>query len=113
VRRDLTDLIARLRHEKQSICAYGAGAKATTLLAWCGFDADELEYVADLNSLKHGLFMPGTDLKIVAPDQIRQRRPNVVLILAWNFASEIMDQLAGYREGGGRFIIPLPELQVH
>ena len=112
VRRDLSDLIAELRHEEQTVCGYGAGAKATTLLAWCGFDAEQLEYVADLNTLKHGLFMPGTDLKIVPPDEIRQRQPNIVLILAWNFANEIMDQLADYRERGGRFIIPLPEPQV-
>lgn len=112
VRRDLTDLIVRLRQEEQSVCGYGAGAKATTLLAWCGFDAEQLEYVADLNTHKHGLFIPGTDLKIVPPDEIRQRQPNLVLILAWNFANEIMVQLEDHREAGGRFIIPLPEPQV-
>ena len=112
LRRELGNLIHMLRQEEQTLCGYGAAAKATTLLAWCGLDSPVLEYVADLNPRKHGLFMPGTDLKIVPPDEIRRRQPKVVLILAWNFAHEIMDQLADYHEGGGRFVIPLPEPQV-
>jgi nucleoside-diphosphate-sugar epimerase/SAM-dependent methyltransferase len=112
VRRDLTDLIAAVRQEKQTLCGYGAAAKATTLLAWCGLDTEQLEYVADLNVFKHGLYIAGTDLEVVAADRIRQTQPGMVLILAWNFADEIMDQLAAYRNAGGRFIIPLPEPQV-
>lgn len=112
VRRELGRLIATLREKGQTLCGYGAAAKATTLLAWCGLDADELGYVADLNPLKQGLFIPGTDLEIVPPEEIRRRRPDVVVILAWNFAVEIMDQFKDYSEGGGKFIIPLPEPRI-
>jgi SAM-dependent methyltransferase len=112
LRRDLRNLVGTLRGQGQTLCGYGAAAKATTLLALCDLDSGELGYIADLNPLKHGLFMPGTDLKIVEPDEIRRRHPDYVVILAWNFAEEIICQLADYRKAGGKFIIPIPDPKV-
>lgn len=112
VRNGLRRLIDSIRADGGRICAYGAAAKAATLLAWCGLDSDTLDFICDLNSHKHGRYMPGTDLLIKPPNAIIPARPSHVLILAWNFASEIIQQLDDYHQEGGRFIIPIPEPEI-
>ncbi|MEC7763664.1 MAG: class I SAM-dependent methyltransferase [Pseudomonadota bacterium] len=89
--------------------AYGAAGKATTQLAFCGLDKDRLGAVADLNPHKHGHYMPGTDLVIVSRDALMADAPDTILILAWNFADEIMRQLREEAGFEGRFIVPLPD----
>lgn len=89
--------------------AYAAAGKATTQLSFCGLDKDMLGVVADLNAHKHGHYMPGTDLAIVSRDALMQDAPDTILILAWNFADEIMRQLRDEAGFAGRFIIPLPD----
>jgi SAM-dependent methyltransferase len=88
--------------------AYAAAGKATTQPAFCGLDADRLHSVADLNTWKHGAYMPGTDLRIVSRAQLMADGPDTILILAWNFAEEIMRQLRDEMGFTGRFILPLP-----
>jgi SAM-dependent methyltransferase len=112
VRQDLVGLLATVRADGGCICGYGAAAKAATLLAWCGLDREDIGFVCDLNPVKHGQYMPGTDLQIMPPGAIIDARPSHVLILAWNFADEIMQQLDDYHRQGGRFIIPIPEPEV-
>jgi SAM-dependent methyltransferase len=109
---NLLNELERIAGQGLTVCAYAAAGKATTLLSWCGLDKAELNFVADLNPHKHGLFMPGTDLEIVSPDTLRERKPDYVVILAWNLAGEIMQQLSDYHTAGGHFIVPLPELRV-
>jgi hypothetical protein len=108
-RRALTGLLAGLMREGVSIAGYGAPAKATTLLNYCGIDAGDLPYTVDKSPLKCGLSMPGTHIPVLSVDTLLERQPAYVLILAWNFADEIMRQQSAYRGRGGRFIIPLPE----
>lgn len=111
-KKQLLELVSSLKRDGKSIWAYGAAAKANTLMTWCDLGSVELEAVADLNTRKHGLFMPGSDLKIRSPEELIGVQPDYVLILAWNFADEIMAQLSQYKDDGGRFIIPIPELKV-
>jgi SAM-dependent methyltransferase len=108
VRRELSALLRDLKASGKRIAGYGAAGKATTLLAWCGIDRSLLDYVADLNPYKHGKYMGGGRLPIVAVERIHEDQPDAVLILAWNFAGEIMRQLDDYRRAGGSFIIPIP-----
>ena len=106
---ELPKLIRELRASGASVAGYGAAAKATTMLAYCGLTSDDLDFIADLNPRKHGWVMPGGEFEITAPSTLLERKPDYVLILAWNFAKEIMEQQKAYSESGGRFIIPLPE----
>lgn len=111
-RRILEFLIAARRQGKQ-VVGYGAPGKGNTLLNYCGIRTDFLDYTVDRNPYKQGKFLPGTRIPILAPEKIRETRPDYVLILPWNLKDEIMDQLAYIREWGGRFVIPIPDVEVH
>jgi hypothetical protein len=80
-----------------------------TLLAHCGIGTDRLPYLVDKSPHKQGLLTPGHHIPIFAPDKLLQDQPDVVLVLAWNFAAEVVAQQAEYRRRGGRLLLPIPE----
>ncbi|MFQ5923839.1 MAG: methyltransferase domain-containing protein [Anaerolineales bacterium] len=111
-RQAILDLLADLKRRGQRIVGYGAAAKGSILLNTFGIDGDTLDYVVDRSTHKQGLYMPGTHLPICAPERLLEDKPDYVLMLAWNFADEILEQQAEYRKLGGQFIIPIPELRI-
>ncbi len=110
----LVQLIERLVLEGKTVVGYGAPAKGNTLLNYCGIDTRLLPYTVDKNPLKVGLYTPGTHIPVKDVSMLSDggAAPDYVLILAWNFADEIIEQQRGHRERGGKFILPVPWPQV-
>jgi len=96
----------------KTIIGYGAAAKGNTLLNYCGIRTDFLDYTCDRSPHKQGKFLPGTHIPIYSPDKIAETKPDYVLILPWNIKDEITQQLAYIREWGGKFVVPIPEVEV-
>ncbi len=104
----LRQMLEQLRADGKSVAAYGAPAKGNTLLNYCGIDTDLVPYTVDRSALKVGTLTPGMHLPVLPVETLLERQPDYVLILAWNFAEEIMRQQQAYRDAGGRFILPIP-----
>lgn len=111
-KRKLLDFLILAKREGKSVVGYGAPGKGNTLLNYCGIRTDFLEFTVDRSPYKQGKFLPGTHIPIRHPEKIREAKPDFVLILPWNLKKEIMGQLAYIREWGGKFVIPIPEVNV-
>lgn len=112
LRVDLRQLLDGVKEGGHSVAGYGAAAKAATLMAYCGIDGADLDYVCDLNQYKHGRYMGGNHIPVVPPSRLADDPPDYVLILAWNFADEIMAQNQQFTRTGGKFIVPVPHPRV-
>ena len=112
LRKDLVGLLAQLKSENKRVAVYGASAKGSTLLNFFGIGKDQIDYVVDRSTVKQGHFTPGTHLRIYDPDRLTEDQPDYCLLLTWNFADEILQQQKNYRDQGGKFIIPIPDVRV-
>jgi hypothetical protein len=108
-RQQLVAELRRLKAQGKRVAGYGAAAKGMSLLAFLGIGPDLLPYIVDKNPLKQGLYTPGHHIPVFGPEKLLDDQPDVVLILAWNFAREIIAQQGEYAAAGGRFLLPLPE----
>lgn len=109
---DLRELLASLKAEGKTIAGYGAPAKGNTLLNFFQIGPETLDFLVDRNPLKQGMLSPGMRIPIYDPAVIAERKPDYLLVLAWNFFDEIRSQLADYESAGGKFILPLPSPHV-
>jgi SAM-dependent methyltransferase len=111
---ELRDLIDLERRDGSRIAGFGAPAKATTLMYQFGLGAKELDYIIDDSPLKQGLYSPGRFVPVVDSSVLAdpERRPDYLVILAWNFAPSIIAKNQAYQAAGGKFIVPIPELQI-
>ena len=112
VKDDFLAYLLQARREGKRVAAYGAAAKGSTLLNYCGVKPDLLPFVVDASPHKQGKYLPGSRVPIVAEDRLRAEKPDYVVILPWNLKNEIEQQLAYIRGWGGRFVTAVPELHV-
>ncbi len=112
-KRKILEFLIGAKREGKTIAGYGAPGKGNTLLNYCSIRTDFLDYTCDRNPYKHGRYLPGTHIPIFPPEKIAETQPDYVFILPWNLKNEIMSQLAYIREWGGKFVVPIPEVQVY
>lgn len=108
-REDLIDTLRNIRRSGDCVCAVSAPAKGMTLLNYCGIGRQLLDFVTEKAPLKIGLFTPGTHIPVVADEELIKWQPDYALLLAWNFATEIIENLHEFR---GRFLIPIPQVTI-
>ncbi len=109
----LVRLLMDLNWSGEKVAAYGAaGGMATTLLSFAGIDGELIDFAVDTNSFKHGKYTSGSHILISPTDRLLEEMPGYVLLLAWNYADEVLEQQAEYRRRGGKFIIPVPEVRI-
>lgn len=109
VKKKLTQIIFDLKKKGKKIAAYGASAKATTLLQYCNIGPDVIDYITDSAQSKQGKFTPGTHIPIVPPEVLKKKKVDYIIITAWNYASNIIEKEKWFKDSGGKFIIPIPE----
>ncbi len=107
-----TEFCDNVKNEGKTIVGYGAPAKANTFLNCCRIKQDIFEYVVDLSPHKQGLYLPGSHIHIKSPDEIKKSKPDYVVIFPWNLKEEIMSQIQYIKNWGGKFVIPIPKLQI-
>jgi novobiocin biosynthesis protein NovU/D-mycarose 3-C-methyltransferase len=105
----LTELVKGLVADGKSVAGYGAPAKGNTLLNVCGLGLGELRFCCDTTAFKQGKVLPGTHIPVRAPDYAKNHVPDYYLLLAWNYADEILSKERAFLENGGRFIVPNPK----
>jgi SAM-dependent methyltransferase len=112
LRTQITDQLHALKKDGKSIAGFGAPAKATTLMYYFGLNGEVIDFIADDSPLKQGLYTPGLHIPVLPADEIYVRQPDYLVLLAWNFAKPIINNHQKYSNGGGHFIIPIPELKI-
>ncbi len=111
-RDDLVWMLRSLKREGKRIAGVSAPAKGMTLLNYCNIGKDILDFVTEKSTLKIGRFTPGAHIPVMSDSELLEQKTDYALLLAWNFADEIIENLAEFREAGGKFIIPIPEPRI-
>lgn len=112
IRHELVQLLWRLKLKNKRIIGYGASAKGNIILNYCRIGPETLDFIVDSISYKQGKYTPGMHIPIFPEDKINQEMPDYTLLLAWNFADEIIEKQKKYQERGGKFILSVPEVKI-
>lgn len=113
IKRDILEVLIKVKNKNKSIAGYGAHAEANTFLNYCGIGSDFLDYTVDRNPTKQGKFLAGTHIPIFHPDKITETKPNYILVLPWNIKMEIMEQMSFVGEWKGTFIVSIPRVTLY
>lgn len=111
-RKNLTDLIGALVDDGKRIIGYGASTKGNVLLQFCGLTSKQIPFIAEVNEDKFGSFTPGTHIPIISEVEAKAMKPDYFLVLPWHFKDNILAREKDYLAQGGKFIFPLPEIEI-
>ena len=111
-RKNLKELIIALVNDGKKVFGYGASTKGNVLLQFCGFTENEIPYIAEVNTEKYGAYTPGTKIKIISEEEAKRLKPDYFLVLPWHFKHNILEREKEYLNQGGKFIFPLPEIEI-
>jgi len=111
-RNNLRDLIKSLVEDGKKVFGYGASTKGNVLLQFCNLTKEDIPYIAEVNEDKFGSFTPGTGIKIISEKEAKEMSPDYFLVLPWHFKSSILEREKEYLENGGKFIFPLPDIEI-
>jgi hypothetical protein len=111
-RKSLTELINALAEDGKKVFGYGASTKGNVLLQFCGFTTKQIPYIAEVNEQKFGCFTPGTNIPIISEKEAHAMQPDYYLVLPWHFKNNILEREQAFLENGGKFIFPLPEIEI-
>jgi C-methyltransferase C-terminal domain len=106
------ELLNGLKRDGKRVLGYGASTKGNTLLQFYGLGPDTIEAIAERQPQKYGLYTAGSWIPIISEDEMRARDPDYLVVLPWHFMTEFLEREAAFLERGGRFVVPLPELQI-
>lgn len=112
VKLDLTDFLIQQKRAGKKVAAYGAAAKGNTLLNYCGIKNDLIDFVVDANPHKQNKYLPASHIPVVNEQYLKDKQPDFVIILPWNLKDEITAQLSYIKEWKGKFVVPIPALQI-
>ena len=110
-KRKLLKFLIEANEAGKKVVAYGAAAKGVTLMNYCGMGDDLVDYVVDKSPYKQSHFMPGVRIPIHGPEKIFETKPDYVMILPWNLRKEISEEMNGIRQWGGKFVVPIPQVE--
>jgi len=111
-RNSLRDLIKSLVEDGKKVFGYGASTKGNVLLQFCNLTKEDIPYIAEVNEDKFGSYTPGTSIKIISEKEAKEMSPDYFLVLPWHFKSSILEREKDYLENGGKFIFPLPDIEI-
>lgn len=109
---ELMEILRSIKSEGKTIAGLSAPAKGNTLLTYCGIDSHILDFITERNMSKVGKYTPATHIPIFPDEKLLLEKPDYVLLLAWNFADEIINNTKEYRDGGGKYIVPMPKPRI-
>ena len=112
LKKDIISLLEGLKKEGKTVAAYSAPAKGNILLNYFGIGSNYLSFITDRSKPKQGLYTPGTHLLVYPVEKIYEAKPDYLLVLCWNIAEEVMEQLKDYHDAGGKFIVPVPKIKI-
>jgi len=111
-RDSLVNLVRSLRADGKTIYGYGASTKGNVLLQWCGFTSDDITAIGEVNPDKFGCVTPGTNIPIISEQEVKDSKPDYMIVLPWHFKNGIIQREKEYMKSGGKFIFPLPNIQI-
>jgi hypothetical protein len=111
-KKNLKDLIMALVADGKKVFGYGASTKGNVLLQFCGLTENEIPFIAEVNEEKFGSFTPGTKIPIISEKEAKEMNPDYFLVLPWHFKDSILAREEEYMSNGGKFIFPLPEIEI-